>query len=59
MTELDLDMVQQVARKLLNTLTGSGLTKLIGLGYRTGLFEAAARGPATSAGLGWAKKYLG
>jgi SAM-dependent methyltransferase len=51
MTELDLDMVQQVARKLLNTLTGSGLTKLIGLGYRTGLFEAAARGPATSAGL--------
>ena len=51
MTELDLDMVQQVARKLLNTLTGSGLTKLIGLGYRTGLFEAAAHGPATSAGL--------
>ncbi len=30
------------------TLTGGALTMLISLGYRTGLFEAAAAGPATS-----------
>ena len=33
------------------TLTGGALTMLISLGYRTGLFEAAAGGPATSAAL--------
>lgn len=32
-------------------LTGHALTTLIGIGHRTGLFEAAARGPATSAEL--------
>ena len=36
---------------LVATLTGGAMTMLISLGYRTGLFEAAARGPATSAGL--------
>jgi SAM-dependent methyltransferase len=51
MAELDVQAVQAFARKLLDVLTGSGLTKLIGLGYRTGLFEAAAQGPATSAEL--------
>ena len=39
------------AAHLTATMTGSALTMLIGLGHRTGLFEAAARGPATSAGL--------
>jgi len=32
-------------------MTGSALTMLIGVGHRTGLLAAAARGPATSAGL--------
>ena len=49
MAELDGQAVEVFARRLLDVFTGSGLTKLIGLGYRTGLFEAAARGPATSA----------
>lgn len=51
MAELDAQAVQTFARKLLDVLTGSALTKLISLGYRTGLFEAAAHGPATSAEL--------
>src|SRR5688500_20213031 len=51
MAELDVQAVQAFARKLRDVLTGSGLTKLISLGYRTGLFEAAAQGPATSAEL--------
>jgi len=48
MAELDGQGVQAFGRKLLDVLTGSGLTKLISLGYRTGLFEAATQGPATS-----------
>jgi SAM-dependent methyltransferase len=39
------------AAHLTDIMTGSALTMLIGLGHRTGLFTAAARGPATSAGL--------
>ncbi|HTT52551.1 MAG TPA: class I SAM-dependent methyltransferase [Streptosporangiaceae bacterium] len=39
------------AARMLGTLTGGALTLLISVGHRTGLFEAAARGPATSAGL--------
>ena len=39
------------AGHLVRTLTGGALTMLISLGYRIGLFEAAAAGPATSAGL--------
>lgn len=39
------------AAQLLNIYSGGILTKLIDLGYRTGLFEAAARGPATSSEL--------
>ena len=35
----------------MQTLTGGALTMLISLGYRTGLFEAATAGPATSTGL--------
>ncbi len=37
--------------RLRDMLTGHALTTLIAIGHRTGLFEAAARGPATSAGL--------
>jgi 2-polyprenyl-3-methyl-5-hydroxy-6-metoxy-1,4-benzoquinol methylase len=51
MAELDVQAVQAFARKLLDVFTGSALTKLISLGNRTGLFEAAAQGPATSAEL--------
>jgi len=39
------------AARLTAILTGGALTMLISLGARTGLFEAAARGPATSAEL--------
>ncbi|MGW3961346.1 class I SAM-dependent methyltransferase [Amycolatopsis sp. NPDC005003] len=39
------------AAHLTATMTGSALTMLIGVGHRTGLLAAAARGPATSAGL--------
>ena len=48
MAELDGQAVEVFARRLLEVFTGSGLTKLVSLGYRTGLFEAAARGSATS-----------
>ena len=34
------------AGHVMATLTGGALTMLISLGYRTGLFEAAAAGPA-------------
>ncbi|OZM71850.1 methyltransferase type 12 [Amycolatopsis antarctica] len=36
---------------LVSTLTGGALSMLVSVGYRTGLFEAAATGPATSAEL--------
>jgi SAM-dependent methyltransferase len=39
---------QDFTRKLLGIYTGGVLTKLIDIGYQTGLFEAAAQGPATS-----------
>ncbi len=39
------------AAHLTATMTGSALTMLIGVGHRTGLLAAAARGPASSAGL--------
>ncbi len=45
-------MTQQTfAQKLVGIYTGAVLTKLIDVGHRTGLFEAAAQGPATSAEL--------
>jgi SAM-dependent methyltransferase len=49
--EPDPDRTRAFGDKLLGLLTGGMLTMLIGIGYRTGLFEAAARGPATSAEL--------
>jgi SAM-dependent methyltransferase len=42
------DQVKQFAGKILNIYTGSILTKLIDIGYQTGLFEASRGGPATS-----------
>jgi 2-polyprenyl-3-methyl-5-hydroxy-6-metoxy-1,4-benzoquinol methylase len=36
------------ARRMLDVLTGSALSMLVSVGYRSGLFEAAAKGPATS-----------
>jgi hypothetical protein len=41
--KIDLD-----AGKLLGIYTGGVLTKLIDIGYQTGLFEAAVKGPASS-----------
>ncbi len=35
-------------RRLLDIYTGAMLTQMVEIGYRTGLFEAAAAGPATS-----------
>lgn len=53
MTTLELDQAraEEFAGRLFDMYTGGLLTSLIDIGYRTGLFEAAARGPATSAGL--------
>lgn len=48
MQSIDQERAQQFAGKLLNIYTGSVLTKLVDIGYQTGLFEAAAKGPATS-----------
>ena len=44
------------AGHLVRTLTGGALTMLISLGYRTGLFEAAAAGPGRRAGPGAANQ---
>lgn len=48
---MDNDRRAAFAEQLIATLTGGALSLLVSLGYRTGLLEAAARGPATSAGL--------
>jgi SAM-dependent methyltransferase len=44
----DPDRTRAFGEQLLGMLTGGMLTMLIGIGHRTGLFEAATRGPATS-----------
>ncbi|GAA5137445.1 class I SAM-dependent methyltransferase [Pseudonocardia adelaidensis] len=44
----DPDRTRDFGEQLLGMLTGGMLSMLIGIGHRTGLFEAAARGPATS-----------
>jgi SAM-dependent methyltransferase len=43
--------VQAFGRRLLDLYTGAMLTFMLDLGSRTGLFEAAAAGPGTSAGI--------
>ena len=58
----DADRTRAFGARLLELLTGNVLTMLIGIGHRTGLFEAAARGPATSGELavraGLAERYV-
>jgi SAM-dependent methyltransferase len=48
MQAIDRQPAQQFPGKLLNIYAGAMLSALIDIGYRTGLFEAAAKGPATS-----------
>jgi SAM-dependent methyltransferase len=45
------DRARAFAGKLVGIYTGGVLTKLIDIGHQTGLFEAAAQGPATSQAL--------
>jgi hypothetical protein len=48
---VDQEAQQEFARRMVGIYTGAVLTKLIDLGTQVGLFEAAAAGPATCAGL--------
>lgn len=51
MPPLDEARVEEFAGFLFGTFTSASVTLMIDVGHRTGLFEAAARGPATSAQL--------
>ena len=44
----DRKRVQEFARKLFSHYTSGMLTLMVDIGHRTGLFEAATRGAATS-----------
>jgi SAM-dependent methyltransferase len=46
--QLDRKRVQDFSRKLFGFYTSGLLTLMVEIGYRTGLFEAAAEGPGTS-----------
>ena len=48
---MDHDRRRAFAEQMITTLTGAALSMLVSVGYRTGLFEAAARGPGTSGDL--------
>ena len=48
---IDDQAVEEFAGRLFELFTGAALSCLIDIGHRTGLFEAAAEGPATSAQL--------
>ena len=48
MPDPDLDLAKQFAVKMLGIYTGAVLTKLIDIGYQTGLFESSKVGPASS-----------
>jgi hypothetical protein len=50
-TDVETAATEEFASKLVETITGSLLTSLIEIGRRTGLFELAAAGPATSSEL--------
>jgi 2-polyprenyl-3-methyl-5-hydroxy-6-metoxy-1,4-benzoquinol methylase len=50
-TDVDAAAVEEFATRLAETITGGLITCLIEIGRRTGLFELAAAGPATSAEL--------
>lgn len=49
--QIDEAKVEEFTEQLLGHYTGSFVTFMVDLGHRTGLWEAAARGPATSAEL--------
>jgi SAM-dependent methyltransferase len=46
--KLDKQRVQEFARKVFGLYTSGFLTLMVDIGHKTGLFEAAARGPGTS-----------
>jgi SAM-dependent methyltransferase len=46
--KLDKQRVQEFARKLFGFYTSGVLTLMVDIGHKTGLFEAAAKGPGTS-----------
>lgn len=48
---IDEQAVEEFAGRLFDLFTGAALSCLVNIGHRTGLFEAAAAGPATSAEL--------
>jgi SAM-dependent methyltransferase len=48
---LDPQRIEAFAGRLMGIYTGAVLTYMIDVGHRTGLFAAAAQGPASSAGL--------
>ena len=50
-TELNTARVEAFAERLLGTYTGSVVTLMVDLGHRTGLLDALAAGPGTSAEL--------
>lgn len=58
----DMNATREFGGKLLQIYTSAMLTNLINIGYRTGLFEAAATGPATieelSARAGLQERYV-
>lgn len=51
MPALDDAKIEEFSGRVFDAYTGSMLTLMIDVGHRTGLFDAAARGPATSAEL--------
>ncbi|MFC4942007.1 class I SAM-dependent methyltransferase [Pseudonocardia sp. GCM10023141] len=48
---MDTERTRALGSRLLTMVTGHVMTMLVNVGHTTGLFEAALRGPATSAGL--------
>jgi len=50
-TALDTGLIERFAGQVFGYYVGGMTAYMIGIGHRTGLFEAAAAGPATSAGL--------
>jgi SAM-dependent methyltransferase len=51
LTVIDEARTREFGRGLIGTFSGAVLTYLIGVGHETGLFDAAAEGPATSSEL--------
>lgn len=47
-TSVDEQLVEKFAGELIGHYTGGMVTMMVDIGHRTGLFEAAAEGPATS-----------